>query len=476
MPENRPNSKTSAWLWLLLALVMATRLFSAWDAYRTDPDLVRFPDTGSYVSPAYTIMELGRFSVDLKHPDWPAVDIPPGYPLFIAGVYTIFGKDSFALLAIQILISVLTIFTVYASARSLWGQRSGLWAALLMSLGLGGFNYSQLILSDTLLTFMLTLAMACGIRLYRGVRRPMAWALLLGFLISAAAMVRPIAYFLIFPVAGLTALAWGRYSLGWRKSLVLGLAVLIPWLVIVGGWKVRNYSYNGSWEFAHIKNLNFMWWRTAQLVADRDGISIDQAREILRQKMPHKDLIAKNGYIAAFHPELSLEENARLKEYYGREAVKMIWDDIWVYLKGQTARGFVQLTLVPGVAMTRGMFERSGPLGDLGRLSLSVYLDKWLLNKTGFFLLFLFALAHLLLVYFSGAVGLAQSLGQSDIPWKVHALVWGVTAYLVLASSGYGAGVRFRLPMMPFLCLYAGHGLARLTGGSRQRHSRRLTL
>ena len=69
-------------------------------------------------------------------------------------------------------------------------------------------------------------------------------------------------------------------------------------------------------------------------------------------------------------------------------------------------------------------------------------------------------MTHLLLIHLGGAVGLVHSLKRHNIPWKVHALAWGMAAYIILASTGYGAEARFRLPMLPALCLYAGHGLA----------------
>ena len=146
MPESERKPKTSVWLWVLLALTFAVRLYFAWDAYLENPALIKNPDTGSYLAPAYTLMDHGVYSVDSAHLDWPAADVPPGYPTYLALVYTLFGKGSFAVIPIQIFLSVLGIYVLFATARSLWGLKSAYISAILLCFSLGAFIHSQLIL------------------------------------------------------------------------------------------------------------------------------------------------------------------------------------------------------------------------------------------------------------------------------------------------------------------------------------------
>ena len=61
--------------------------------------------------------------------------------------------------------------------------------------------------------------------------------------------------------------------------------LLLPAVVILGMWQVRNVRVSGSAEFSQIKNVNLLMYRAAGVVALRDGISLEAARDRLQREL-----------------------------------------------------------------------------------------------------------------------------------------------------------------------------------------------
>ena len=112
-----------------------------------------------------------------------------------------------------------------------------------------------------------------------------------------------------------------------------------------------------------------------------------------------------------------------------------------------------------------------GPSKDVFKLSFTAYVQKWVIEKTGLFVLFFFAEMHLLVLYASCTVTMWQLIRTGKI-WRVkegglrgaHILILVSIAYLFMVSISAGpeAYFRFRIPMMPLLAVYGGYGLIRI--------------
>lgn len=86
-------------------------------------------DTESYEESAMALLEVGRFSVLPETPDSPQTVRTPGYPVFLAASYLVFGPNRVAVIAIQVLLGVLSIALVYRVGSTLWSKGAGLLAA-----------------------------------------------------------------------------------------------------------------------------------------------------------------------------------------------------------------------------------------------------------------------------------------------------------------------------------------------------------
>ena len=106
-----------------------------------------------------------------------------------------------------------------------------------------------------------------------------------------------------------------------------------------------------------------------------------------------------------------------------------------------------------------------GAIGDLRRLAWREYVQKWFIQAPGIFSAALLASLHLWLVY--AGVGLWCVVACRQV-LRRHALEWfiaGLLVYFLLASGTPAASYRFRVPLMPLLCLLSAIGWTRACAG-----------
>ncbi len=95
-------------------------------------------------------------------------DLPPGYPLFLRGIYAIFGAHNYrAVFTVQALLSTLTVFMIYRVGRAVSGERAGLIAAAVAAVYPNFIIYNLTTLTETVsVLFVVALlgAIVSGIR------------------------------------------------------------------------------------------------------------------------------------------------------------------------------------------------------------------------------------------------------------------------------------------------------------------------
>jgi 4-amino-4-deoxy-L-arabinose transferase-like glycosyltransferase len=472
-----------SWLvWIVLTFALVSRLGTFWIVVcGNDPSRAVASDTASYDESARALLRTGRFAVRPERPDLPQTIRTPGYPAFLATVYALFGERHEPAVAVQVLVSVGTIALAYGVACRVFGRRAAGVAAVLLALDPDSFVFSQLLLTETLFTFVLLVAVASGVRLLSSERPHKGWAALLGVALAVCTLIRPINYYLVFAILlGLLALAglpgardnrsWflsvgpngsRTASWGWKGTLIVLVLVAVPSVVLVGGWQVRNYVVSDSWEFSHIRGGNLLFYRGADIVARRDGITLDQARERISAALPN----------TAGWP------SAAVYALHAREGTALIRKHPWLFVRGEL-RGLLEMTLVPGEGSLLRYLgvspEKEGPMGDLVRvwtspdLSPSGYVRKWLVERPILFAAFLCALLYLCFLY-SGLLISVGSFGKRCLQQGrcalpvAHLFIAGIVVYLAILSAGPEAYSRFRVPIMPLLALYSGAGMGAIS-------------
>jgi 4-amino-4-deoxy-L-arabinose transferase-like glycosyltransferase len=430
--------------------------FGLW-AYINYQDPQRFigGDTSSYIRTAKALLYGGTFSVTLERPDLPETIRTPGYPIYLAACFAVFGVNLPIIVITQIFLSLGTIALVYGLVNSIGGYYAAVISALLLAFDLPSITYTLQVLSETLFTLMLVALIASGITILINPYRKYNY-MLAGIFLSMATMVRPISYYLIIPLgAGLV--AWTIVSkLNWRAILIRLLLFGLPFLLIIGGWQLRNYLLIGDASVSQIEAVNMLAFRAAKIIALRDGTSMEEAI----QTLGIKDITD----IRIWHQEVLLTD------HWKEQALAIIKKYPGLFLRS-SINGMLNVILGlgerPFMEIINGELVTIGPVDDLTRLPVLAYLQKWAVDNRLFFLAFLYALGYMFIIYLGVLLWLIMAIRQKHMT-LIDLLCWGVFFYFVLISAGPEAYSRFRAPLMPILVIYAALGLQLLIIPIRQ--------
>ncbi|MCU0596928.1 MAG: glycosyltransferase family 39 protein [Desulfobacterota bacterium] len=211
------------------------------------PEVVLQPDSRMYVSLSQGLLENGT----LSYPgalQAPSADRTPGYPAFLAAIFWSAGASLLTVIFIQILIDSVSCGLVFTLGERLW-QGSGFLSGILAAVNLGMITYSHFILNDSLFLFFFLLFL---LGFLKCIRQP-SWTLsaLLGVVLGAATMIRPVTMYLPlivmpFLLAASMIQQRRRFLPAAGKALVVG----IVFAFCLAPWMARNYAHYGRWSLS----------------------------------------------------------------------------------------------------------------------------------------------------------------------------------------------------------------------------------
>jgi hypothetical protein len=428
-----PNRRT-VWIWAgaLIACAAAARVgWAAWIAH-AEPGAVRDPDTPGYMAPARALVDTGRYTVTPTDPI-PMFIRTPGYPAFLAGILWLTDSE-WAISLLQAIVSLLAVAAVVWVGRRLIGWSAGLVAGAVVALDPLQFVASGTLLSESLTAVVVSLIAAVGavaFALRSPALVPPVAVFALGALAAIATMVRPTFWFYPTLIVILLAVRFRRLP---RRTLVAQLLVfLLPIVLVVGGWQLRNYTSVGSWQASAVPSINLYCDNAAEVEANRSGASLESVMD--RFGCPGEedldtDCERQAGW-ACWIPDPDAAGQGF--DELGREARQILLD-----YPVQTARvvgeGFVREIAGPGTdTVARYLGVDPSPV-------LTAVLFVWNVQLWGF-----------------AAVGAVVGLRSSyRIFW---AFVVATLGYVMLVSAGGAAYARLRTPVIPLLALLAALGI-----------------
>ena len=244
------TTKKHSWLLAILLLAIFLRLISALSLGDTlaGAQQQRAHDQISYDALAHSLLAGKGYSFEQ---DWYPGFTRAGdqtahwsflYPIYLAGVYGVFGHHPLAARLLQSVITgVLCVFLIYRLGRQLAGERVGLVAA-----GLGAV-YAYFVFYDaTLMTepfFVIGVLAMLNLSLEISTRdHPSIWQwLLLGLVLGLTVLIRQtLLLWIPFLFVWLVWAGWKRIQ-WWGPVIVLGVMGLL-----ILPWTVRNYRIYGA--------------------------------------------------------------------------------------------------------------------------------------------------------------------------------------------------------------------------------------
>lgn len=246
-------------------------------AWRCDPDEIvqLIPDASTYLSPAHALVERKSF---LNYSGQPEVARTPGYPLFVAALVWVVGKDLTRVLVAQAILLSLGVLLLYRLATKILPSGMAFLAGMLAALSPWNAFLATAPMTEGLFLFLLTLVFATVKSSEESPRfiTALTWAGLAGALTGTAVLVRP-----IVPLVALIGLSL-IFHFGVRRKgvwLLAGTFLLLA-LTPLFLWKNRNVReahFNGISDISGKTAWRYLASRVRSLVNGQDRYVIQEA-------------------------------------------------------------------------------------------------------------------------------------------------------------------------------------------------------
>lgn len=447
---NRPHLKTLL-LIFVVALLLRGLLFVM---VSSEPERVLRRDADTYLQPALSVLAGEGFSQKNKPPFIPDVRRTPVYPLFIAAIYGVAGQNPLAVAAVQVLISAAVAGLTYLLGRQLVADEEANLSGWLVALSLTSIVYAVVILTETLFT-LLFLAMNLAFLHYR-MNRQSGWLVIAGGLAGLSILCRPVAFFYPFL---LVPLLFFFVDGNWRRRAQVAILLLLTTFVVIAPWIIRNYRIIGIPTISTISSFNLLFYNAISLESELQGVGESQLRGEMFKKV---DTTLNTPNILHGLDDASA---VRLYNAWARDII-LAHPFLYVYLHLKSDLN----SLLPSITeffellgVTQG---GKGTLSVLNQHGLIAATQHYFGDKVWVIGLVLPLLALLGLTYLGAVIGVGLLIRRKD--WFTLFLLLMPLLYFLLLP-GAPSHPRFRVPVMPYLCLLAGIGLWHLWWLVRQK-------
>jgi len=441
-----PNTgKHRKYFWIFLGVVLISRLI-IWGVIQEHPQSFLEVDSPSYTDPAEALIADGRYNTE-PGSDTPETLRPPGYPAWLALIFLLFGNNAQAVAFSQVFLFLVTLILTYSLTEKMFGSRSAWVAVVLLALDPSSLSHTYKILTETLTAF-LTLAFAyCVFGFYR-TRGKFSFGLGVGLSLALVTLVRPTTYYFL-PVLLLAFMIFMiREKYNWKAILSGLLVTLLPFLIMVGGWQWRNLETAGLFRLTSVQGWALYLGKGAQIYSEKHQVPLKEAQSILLQKLDQT------------HPEWNSIPMEQLDDIYLSEGWKLVRENPGLAVKTHMLHT-VYFFFAPGT--TSAFFRLFNPdfkIIQFNWFQKGKYFQDIFNHHKLFLFWMLMGAAYLGIMYVWIVTWIAQSWrGRRELMWKgCHVLFVLLVLYIAGASSvNYGQD-RYRIAVMPLLCMYAGAG------------------
>lgn len=171
------------------------------------------------------------------------IEPQPLYPLFLAGIFSIFGHNCDAVRLIQIILFALTAVLVFLLAKDLFIRKVAIYSGLLVALFYPLANYSGRLYRGVFFAFLLVLFIYCLSQIYFNQKKK--WFVFSGITSGLVMLTNAITYFLPLLII-VNFLIIYRKRFFSKKILISSFLFLFSLTTVLAPWLIRNYYSAGG--------------------------------------------------------------------------------------------------------------------------------------------------------------------------------------------------------------------------------------
>ncbi len=407
-----------------------------------EPEYLFTEDQTLYIKLAQQFPDSGFLGLDPER--------MPGYPLFIASIYSIFGEVMWNVILIQILLDSISCIMIATIAHLLFDK--GFWiAGVLSSINLNMVILSSTFLPDTLFLFLFILFLFSFSQYLQN--KNIRWFFLLTLFISLATLVRPSSYYLL-PILLIGLVGWRL----WERDTVIKISKLVALYLLVVGTLLgsihqRNYQQYGSIALASNTGSHLLNWVVPATYQYSGQGSYQEGQKLAREKLA---FVLQND-----HLERLPSNPFASSSYQANVGKELLFEFGFMNILKAWVVGSTINLLAPSVAYAPALRAMEHP--SFYETEGSGIVDKllqYIKNSSGLLYLSILAVGTIISIIFTilSLLGLFKIFSSVSLVTTIS-LILLVCYFLII--TGPIIGVKYRLPMEPILLLFVVNFLTR---------------
>jgi len=391
------------------------------------PERVLAPDSSFYIELAEDLLRSHSF---------PSIFRTPVYPSFIALVYGLFGHFTQAVIMAQYFIDSLTaIITAFIFLAVFGKVRYAYGAGFLYAVTPFAVFYSNMVLSETLFTCILAASIYFFIVFLN--KRQMLHLIASSALLGFGVLCRPIALYLPLLLTPFVFLSGSRL----KGRLIRCMIFLAVFSIILIPWYMKNYQQHEYRGISTVKDLDMFYYEaTAALMIKADPLSIIRPgiNEPLSKYQKYLWKRVKTNYGWKANSPFQIREDSKKIAILREEGDVIIKENIPVVLLSHTVG--IGRTLCPYPPHFEWLMGGHATV------------VRW----TGF----LIDLAITGLSFF-GIIAIVMGVPNVRIN-KIAVVTLLFLMFYFTFVPGIMGYPRFKIPVLPLICVFASFGLGRI--------------